>query len=231
MQRRNIFGYKSRRKLKRCRYNKDTSPDCPIFRLGDIVAYAGYNFTKVAYKGGIFAVHIHWECNFDYHEDECTPEYSFQRIDSPDAPLSRGYNFRYSRYFVSNGKRYRTLTKAFGLRFVIHVRTSAGKFHIIPLLLNIGAGFALMALANIWCDIIALHFLKSKKVYAHRKFERVDTKMNRGDDKRKGNEFDNSFDDLDDKEDEDADEEDKKKSMVKGAAKAVFDAVVQAVAN
>jgi len=43
---------------------------------------------------------------------------------------------------------YRDLVKAFGIRFIIKVTGTAGKFGIIPLLLNIGSGIGLLAIVS-----------------------------------------------------------------------------------
>lgn len=36
--------------MRRCLYNSKTDPLCPIFKLKDIVAECGDNYTKVAFK-------------------------------------------------------------------------------------------------------------------------------------------------------------------------------------
>jgi len=43
---------------------------------------------------------------------------------------------------------YRDLVKAFGIRFIIKVTGTAGRFYIIPLLLNIGSGIGLLAIVS-----------------------------------------------------------------------------------
>ena len=174
VQRRNIIGYESRTALKKCTYNKENNTRCPIFKLRDILEYVGDNFTEVAFKGGIFGILIHWDCNLDFSEDSCVPSYDFTRLDDPDAPISPGYNFRFSDYFVENNKRYRTLTKAFGIKFQVLVNAKAGKFGPVPLFLNLGAGFALLGLAKIWCDFMVLYCLKKRKIYKEHKFDRID---------------------------------------------------------
>lgn len=102
--RKNIFGFLNRKELRKCKYEKIKSPFCPIFRLGDIVRYCGDNFTQVAFKGAIYGISINWDCDLDYDLDECVPKYEFRRMDDPNAPISPGYNFRYSNYFISRNK-------------------------------------------------------------------------------------------------------------------------------
>ena len=55
------------------------------------------------------------------------------------------YFNRYANYHEENR---RTLFKAYGIRFIIDVRGQAGKFDILPTMLNIGSGFALFGLVS-----------------------------------------------------------------------------------
>lgn len=57
------------------------------------------------------------------------------------------------------------LYKAFGLRFIINVFGTAGKFDIVPLLQTIGAGLGLMSLSVLMADCVMLHCTKQKKLY------------------------------------------------------------------
>jgi len=50
--------------------------------------------------------------------------------------------------YERNGTLYRDLFKAYGLRFIIKVSGEAGKFAIVPLLLNIGSGIGLLAIVR-----------------------------------------------------------------------------------
>jgi P2X purinoceptor 4 len=60
---------------------------------------------------------------------------------------------------------YRVLYKAYGLRFIINVSGTAGKFNIIPLMLSAGAGIGLMSFSVIIADCVLLHCTKKKKYY------------------------------------------------------------------
>jgi hypothetical protein len=53
---------------------------------------------------------------------------------------------RYGRYYSEAGVEKRDLIKAYGIRFIIKVTGRAGKFSIVPLLLNIGSGIGLLAI-------------------------------------------------------------------------------------
>ena len=60
---------------------------------------------------------------------------------------------------------YRTLIKAYGLRFIIVVTGKAGQFDFIPLLLTVGAGIGLLAIPTIIADFILLNLTKKRKFY------------------------------------------------------------------
>ncbi|KAG8590628.1 hypothetical protein GDO81_006818 [Engystomops pustulosus] len=83
-------------------------------------------------------------------------------------------HFRYAKYYRDvNGSDYRTLIKAFGIRFDIMVNGKAGKFNIIPTIINIGSGLALMGVGAFFCDLVLLFLLKKSNFYRDKKFEEV----------------------------------------------------------
>ena len=69
----------------------------------------------------------------------------------------------------------RTLYKTYGINFVVNVHGEAGKFNLIPSLLNLGAGLALLSITTIICDIIVLYCHKNRVYYQDKKFLNVDT--------------------------------------------------------
>jgi hypothetical protein len=50
--------------------------------------------------------------------------------------------------YEKDGALYRDLFKAYGIRFIIKVTGRAGKFDVVPLLLNIGSGVGLLAVVS-----------------------------------------------------------------------------------
>ncbi|KAM9056116.1 LOW QUALITY PROTEIN: P2X purinoceptor 6 [Megaptera novaeangliae] len=64
--------------FKRCRYDPRSSPSCPVFRIGGLVAAAGGVFEDLALLGGAMGVHVHWNCDLDSRGSDCWPHYSFQ---------------------------------------------------------------------------------------------------------------------------------------------------------
>ena len=133
--------------LKRCQYDPLHHRTCPIFRVGtllDIVEPDSAEQTKMLTLGGVIRVKIDWRCNLDKVLSKCIPEYSFGRLDAPykEESFSQGFNFRLEKnnaylnqsirfFFLSSfsfashwkheNRSFRTLTKAFGLRFIISV--------------------------------------------------------------------------------------------------------------
>lgn len=154
----------------RCRFSSTTpkSSLCPIFRLGTIAEEAGTSFSEMAYKGGVIIINIHWNCNLDHSEEHCLPKYSFLLPDEEDS-----FNFRFSKYYRENGTEYRDLTKAYGILFQIEIFGEAGKFDIVPLMLNIASGVALLSLATVMCDVVVLYFLKKRRYYKECKYQNV----------------------------------------------------------
>ncbi|KAK7088034.1 P2X purinoceptor 4-like isoform X1 [Littorina saxatilis] len=171
--RRNILGFDNDTELSSCRFDPNDARYklCPIFGLSQIVQLAGTNYSDIAKGGGVIQVIINWDCNLDLDVSECLPEYSFRRLDRGDFSISRGFNFRYAdHYKLENGTGQRTLYKAWGIRFLVSVQGQAGKFFIIPLLLNFGSGIALLSIATVICDIVVLYLLKARSYYKDKKY-------------------------------------------------------------
>ncbi|XP_037367098.1 P2X purinoceptor 4 isoform X2 [Talpa occidentalis] len=174
---RNILPNVTTTYLKSCMYDAVTDPFCPIFRLGKIVESAGHSFQDMAVEGGIIGIQINWACNLDRAASLCLPQYSFRRLDTRDLShnVSPGYNFRFAKYYKDlTGTEHRTLTKAYGIRFDIIVFGKAGKFDIIPTMINIGSGVALLGVATVLCDIIVLYCMRKKYYYREKKYKYVE---------------------------------------------------------
>ncbi|KAK4019347.1 hypothetical protein OUZ56_001370 [Daphnia magna] len=170
--RRNILQDANKTYLQTCHYHPERDPFCPVFRIDDIVSFAGENFTQLAVRGGVIVISIEWNCNLDLDFMElCKPIYTFRRVDDPNTNIAPGWNFRYANYHEENR---RTLIKAYGIRFVIEVRGQGGKFNILPTLLNIGSGLALLGVTTVMCDFIILYFTKNRTFYKGVKYLLVD---------------------------------------------------------
>nr|XP_006138748.1 P2X purinoceptor 5 isoform X1 [Pelodiscus sinensis] len=159
--------------LKTCRYGAQHLY-CPIFHLGKLVSWAGSDFQKMATEGGVIGIQIEWDCDLDKPPSECNPHYSFSRLDNKFAEksISSGYNFRFAKYYKdAAGVEYRTLIKAYGIRFDVMVNGKAGKFNIIPTIINVGSGLALMGAGAFFCDVVLLYLMKKSNFYRGKKYE------------------------------------------------------------
>ncbi|XP_040473414.1 P2X purinoceptor 5 isoform X4 [Falco naumanni] len=171
----NVLATNNESYLKSCYYSKE-HPYCPIFTLGNIVQWAGSDFQEMALEGGVIGIQIEWNCDLDKAPSECNPHYSFSRLDNKFAEksVSSGYNFRFAKYYRdAEGVDYRTLIKAYGIRFDVMVNGKAGKFNIIPTIINVGSGLALMGAGAFFCDLVLLYLIKKSNFYRGKKYEEV----------------------------------------------------------
>lgn len=171
----NVLATNNESYLKTCHYSME-HPYCPIFLLGNIVRWTGNNFQEMALEGGVIGIQIEWNCDLDQAPSECNPHYSFSRLDNKFAEksVSSGYNFRFAKYYRdAKGIEYRTLFKAYGIRFDVMVNGKAGKFNIIPTIINIGSGLALMGAGAFFCDLVLLYLIKKSNFYRGKKYEEV----------------------------------------------------------
>lgn len=117
---------------------------------------------------------IQWDCDLDKGTSHCNPEYQFTRLDATvsNKSIAAGFNFRHAKYFKNAaGESYRSLYKVYGIRFHILVHGKAGKFAIVPLVVNIGSGLAVMGAGTFFCDIVLLYLTTGRKSYNDKKFE------------------------------------------------------------
>ncbi|XP_021510303.1 P2X purinoceptor 5 [Meriones unguiculatus] len=170
----NVLETDNRNFLKTCRFSPNNLY-CPIFRLGSIVRWAGADFQDIALKGGVIGIHIEWDCDLDKAASKCNPHYYFNRLDNKQTKsVSSGYNFRFARYYRDpNGVEFRDLMKAYGIRFDVIVNGKAGKFNIIPTVINIGSGLALMGAGAFFCDLVLIYVIRKSEFYRDKKFEKV----------------------------------------------------------
>uniref|UniRef100_A0A3B5KXM7 P2X purinoceptor n=1 Tax=Xiphophorus couchianus TaxID=32473 RepID=A0A3B5KXM7_9TELE len=172
----NVKNFPSTKSIKNCTYDKNTDPFCPIFRVGYILDETQQNVTLLADKGGEIGINIEWRCNLDHNVNSCVPTYSFSKLDAPfqNASLSKGYNFRFAKYYkTEDGTDYRCLHKAFAVRFDVMVTGIARKFSLIPTVINVIAAVTSVGMGTVLCDLILLHCSKGAQYYKEKKFEEV----------------------------------------------------------
>ncbi|XP_072244624.1 P2X purinoceptor 4a-like [Leuresthes tenuis] len=170
--RRNILPHINSSYLKRCEFSRETDPDCPIFRLKHIVKEAGETFQDMAVKGGIIGILIDWSCDLDMWAGKCYPKYTFHRLDNkhPVNNVAPGYNFRFAKYYKTpDGEEERTLFKAYGIRFDVIVFGTAGKFGIVPTIVNLGAALSFLSLVPMVADWFMLTCMRKRDIYSRQK--------------------------------------------------------------
>ena len=125
------------------------------------------NYQKLALKGGVVGISVVWNCDLDWNFMKfCLPKYHFFVLDDS------GSNFRYGKYHEENR---RTLTKAYGIKFIITASGTGGKFDLTNLIIILGNCFGLIGFANIAYDFIILRGSpKLRKQLVDRKYEMVE---------------------------------------------------------
>jgi len=149
------------------------------FTVGKLIqnSIKSSNITDILKKGGLFAILCKWICDFD-KSSTCEPVFEMLQIDDLKGH-AQGYSFRYSNYYYitnsDNNKKteMRDLYKVYGARFIFLTYGTGGKFSVLPLLVNIGSGLALITLATLISDFIALKCLPQRKFYNKVKFEEI----------------------------------------------------------
>lgn len=153
-----------------CRYDPKKDPACPILRIGDILSGLDTNKEALFKNGGLVEIRQLWDCNFDYNHEKCFPEYSFNILQSGDDRNSPGINYRTAVNTRVDDKDYRTLSKIYGLRFVITISGTSGRFNIVNLVVAIGSGIGFMVISDIVCDSIFMYIHRQRKRYRDGKF-------------------------------------------------------------
>jgi len=92
---------------------------------------------------------VSWSCEFDwgYTIEDCLPKYQFRRVDlsESDDTLAPGFNWRSAVFFEGNR---RTLTKHYGVKFVVSVIGEGRQFDFLLLVLTIGASIGLFSFVS-----------------------------------------------------------------------------------
>ncbi|CAF1510198.1 unnamed protein product, partial [Rotaria sp. Silwood1] len=148
-----------------CRYHKVKDPRCPIFRIGDILDSLNTDKAALLREGGLIEIRQDWTCNFDFDKEHCFPKVKFNVLQSGDDKQSPGINYRSAQKYRINDTDYRTLSKIYGLRFVVAITGKGGQFDILDLFVAIGSGIGYMVIADIVCDAIFTYIHKYRERY------------------------------------------------------------------
>ncbi|CAF1149122.1 unnamed protein product [Rotaria magnacalcarata] len=164
-----------------CRYHSTNDPRCPILRIGDILDSLKTNKTALLREGGLIEIRQDWTCNFDFDRNSCFPKLSFSVLQSGDDKQSPGINYRAAQKYRVGGVDRRTLSKIYGLRFVISITGAGGQFNIVNLFVAIGSGIGFLVIADIVCDAIFMYVHKSRERYRGGKFSVCEVSTTRAD--------------------------------------------------
>ncbi|CAF4041433.1 unnamed protein product [Adineta steineri] len=146
---------------------------CPEERSSSIHDYH-IDLMALYQQGGLIEIQQKWKCNFDSLEveKECFPTFTFNLLQSGSDERSPGINYRFAEKYSVNGIKYRTLTKIYGLRFIIAIRGKGRQFDIVHLFVAIGSGLGYMIIGEIICEFIFLKFHKYRNEYRRIKTKR-----------------------------------------------------------
>ncbi|CAB1319435.1 unnamed protein product [Coregonus sp. 'balchen'] len=95
----------------------------------------------------VIGVFINWKCDLDLDPSE------------------------FAKYYSKDGEEFRTLIKAFGIRLDVIVHGHAGRFSIIPTIINTVTAMTSVGICSIICDWIMLTFIDKNAIYSGRKFD------------------------------------------------------------
>lgn len=141
--------------------NKVENPN--LYSVQDLVDLSGYgdeNGTAgVMAHGAILKVVIVWDCDLNKAFDKsCQKTFSVERLDNAD--IGDGFNLREISYWDADGDFNpdgREILKRYGVRVFLLSQGVASKFSLATLVINIGSGLALFAVATVITDLVLVH--------------------------------------------------------------------------
>ena len=152
----------------------DLTPGVNLFEVADVLAATNTSFAEVAANGAVLMIAFNWDCNLDQGIGECSPEVEMRRLDDYANPLSRGYNYRYATYYAEGGVEYRYLRKAYGLRILVQSSGRCRKFDWGMIFVTLGSAVALLSVATVVVDGLAVYVLPKRDVYQRIKYNSLD---------------------------------------------------------
>ncbi|XP_062457396.1 P2X purinoceptor 2-like [Rhea pennata] len=125
---------------------------------------------------------ISWNCNLGLPETDYNPHYSFHRPDPKTTVPGSGTcspassscpPWRSAKYYKWNGTHTRVLIKACGIHIDVIVQGQAGKFSLIPTVINLAMALTSLGMGSFLWDWILLSCMNKDQVYSSRKFEQA----------------------------------------------------------
>jgi hypothetical protein len=148
------------------------NPTPPIYSIAEMLDSAGLAYTDVQQSGAVIVLSSKWKCNLDYSTDQCNPDVSFVN-------LGQSFNFRRAEYGAegvpaSGAPGTRQLIKHYGIRILIILSGTGGRWDPAAFFTNIGSGIGLLAVATLVADFVACNILGQKELYEKAKFRPVE---------------------------------------------------------
>jgi hypothetical protein len=137
-----------------------------LFSVGDLLAQANTTYDAVRDRGGIFLVHLNWECYID-SSTPCFPVVSTRRLDSRS--LKSGFNFRSATPPLpdANGIDSRNLRKYIGLRFFFLSEAIGYRVSLQTIVLQLSSALALTTVAAVITDFVLQYVMPQRSLYRH----------------------------------------------------------------
>jgi len=134
-----------------------------LFSVQDIIG--SRNISDCTTSGCIVAVQVDWTCNMN--NGPCGPHISFSSV-------TGGFNFRRVTNVV--GQNSRELDKLYGVRLLMKIVGTGGRFSFFQIVITAGAGAAFFTLATVITDVVLLLFYKNDPAYKDKKWQHMDFK-------------------------------------------------------
>lgn len=151
---------------------KDPVKGLSLFLMDDILKSAVGNdedeFTLYQ-RGAVILAKASFKCDANQQLDvnNCAPNWDFSRIDEGD-----GFNFRTVQY-NSTDDDFRLMKKLYGVRVVVSISGTAGRFDVVILLVALGAGLGLLGIASLVTDFLLQNFWPDREKFLSDKFSTV----------------------------------------------------------
>jgi len=123
------------------------------------------NISECTTTGCIISVGIDWTCNLD--GNDCNPKFTF--MSSPG-----GFNFRTIDYSLDRTQR--LLQKMYGIRLLVTISGTGGKFSFFRMMITIGSGAAFLTLATVITDYILLFLFSKRHSFEQQKWDHFSLK-------------------------------------------------------
>ncbi|CDQ85953.1 unnamed protein product [Oncorhynchus mykiss] len=111
------------------------------------------------------------KCHYNEEKHPTAPSSGWVTSQNRPGRSSASFAGLFAKYYSKDGEEFRTLIKAFGIRLDVIVHGNAGRFSIIPTIINTVTAMTSVGICSIICDWIMLTFIDKNDIYSGRKFD------------------------------------------------------------